>query len=126
MRTSKKAVSASASQNNASSAAATKNQVKQLTYLEMRKESQQDRDERDLQYEVENNLDILMGDIRATSRSLNQAQRERINHLQTKSVNWSELAAHDAKIAGYEKGLATLKEYRSIYFPNWQDMVTEA
>ena len=91
----------------------------------MRKESQQDRDERDLQYEVENNLDILMGDIRATSRSLNQAQRERISYLQTTSVNWSALAAHDAKIAGYEKGLATLKEYRDCYFPNWKEMATE-
>jgi len=92
----------------------------------MRKESQNDRDDRDLQYEVENNLDNLMADIRATSRSLNQAQRERISYLQTTSVDWSALAAHDAKIAGYEKGLATLKEYRETYFPNWQDMVTEA
>lgn len=125
MRTSKKAVSASASQNNASSAAAAKS-AKQPTYLEIRKESQSERDERDLQYEVENNLDNLMADIRATSRELNKAQRERIGYLQTTSVSWSSLAAHDAKIAGFEKGLATLKEYRETYFPNWQEMVTEA
>ena len=124
MRTSKKA-SASA-QNNASSANGTTNQSRPLTYLQIQQESQQDRDERELQYEVENNLDNLMADIRATSRSLNQAQRERISYLQTSNVSWSALAAHDAKIAGYEKGLATLKEYREIYFPNWQDMVTEA
>lgn len=67
-----------------------------------------------------------MSDIRATSRSLSQAQRERIKFLQTSNVDWSSLAKHDAAIAGYEKGLATLKEYRETYFPNWQDMVTEA
>jgi hypothetical protein len=67
-----------------------------------------------------------MGDIRATSRSLNQAQRERISYLQTSNVSWTALAAHDAKIAGYEKGLATLKEYRATYFPNWETLVTEA
>ena len=119
----------SASQNNASSSAATTSTAKpvtQLTYLEMRKESQKDRDDRDLQYEVENNLENLMSDIRATGRALNQAQRERISYLQTTSVNWSSLAAHDAKIAGYEKGLATLKEYRATYFPNWEALVTEA
>ena len=92
----------------------------------MRKESQKDRDDRDLQYEVENNLENLMSDIRATNRALNQAQRERISYLQTTSVNWASLAAHDAKITGYEKGLATLKEYRACYFPNWETLVTEA
>ncbi len=126
MRTSKKSVSASAAQNNASSSAAAAKSAKQLTYLEMRKESQKDRDDRDLQYEVENNLENLMGDIRATSRELNKAQRERVGYLQTTSVSWSSLAAHDSKIAGYEKGLATLKEYRATYFPNWEALVTEA
>jgi len=94
------------------------------TYLEIRKESLKDREERELQYEVEDNLRNLMADISATTRDHQNAIRSRENSLQTSNVNWASLAAHDTKIEGYEKGLARLKSYRNCYFPNWQELTT--
>ena len=110
---------------NAQSTPVSEKKVKQLTYLQIRKESLQDREERELQYEVENNLDNLMSDICATSRELATAIRSRDAILQTGNVSWNNLAEKDKQIEGYEKGLARLKSYRSCYFPNWSKLLTE-
>lgn len=88
-------------------------------------ESQSDKEERVLQYEVSDNLEALMADIRATDRDLNQAVRSRDLLLQTSNVNWSKLVEHDSKIESYQRGLDRLKSYRNRYFPNWKQLTTE-
>jgi hypothetical protein len=66
-----------------------------------------------------------MSDIRATSRELATAIRSRDAILQTSNVSWANLAEKDKQIEGYEKGLARLKSYRDVYFPNWKSIATE-
>ena len=99
--------------------------VNQLTYLQIRKESNQDREERELQYEVEDNLRNLMADISATSRDLAAAERNRQSFICKGEVDWSNLINHDIKIEGLRRGLDRLKNYRENYFPNWKEIVAE-
>ena len=106
-------------------ATATANQVSQRTYLEIRKESQQDRDERVLQYEVKDNLNNLMADIEATQRKLDNVLRSREELMCVPNVDWNRIVSADKDIEAYRAGLDRLKNYRNTYFPNWRDLVVQ-
>lgn len=52
-------------------------------------------------------------------------KRNRSTMLNKKSIDWSALAQKDKEIDGYEEGLKALKSFRTVYFPNWRELITQ-
>ena len=95
----------------------------QLSYMEIRKQSDVEIAEQQLQYDCKDNLNSLSDSIEKTQRALDSATRSRTEMLNRTKVDWAQLAQKDQEIEGYQAGLKALKNFRNIYFPTWKEMV---
>lgn len=96
------------------------NQVQSLTYEQILRKSESQKEEQQLQYACVDNLSTLSDSIEKTARELDKTRRYRETMLDTTNVDWKALAEKDQQIEGYEKGLNRLKEYRNRLFPTWK------
>jgi hypothetical protein len=100
-------------------------QVQPLTYEQIRKQSAQEVEAQELAYDVLDNLNSLQSNIAATQRDLDTAKKFRASMLNTKNVQWNDVAKKDKEIEGYEAGISRLKGLRNTYFPTWKAMVSQ-
>ncbi len=91
--------------------------MKQLSYREMLGKSAEQRQQEDINFDVEQKELQLSADISETKKALSNKRNEREKYCSSKELDFKKLSIFDDEIAGLEAGVKRLEEYKGTFFP---------